>query len=82
MTGSAPDTTTCPRCGAAMTCRPAGDCWCMELPARLPVPKGPVPQGPVPRGPVPKEPASGTPACLCPRCLAELLPGTDRGPSA
>ncbi|MDB5362650.1 MAG: Cysteine-rich [Rhodospirillales bacterium] len=33
--------TTCARCGAPMTCTPEGDCWCMALPAQLPLPEGP-----------------------------------------
>jgi len=33
--------TTCARCGTPMTCTPEGDCWCKDLPPRLPVPKGP-----------------------------------------
>ncbi|PYU39164.1 MAG: hypothetical protein DMG56_00685 [Acidobacteria bacterium] len=29
--------THCAKCGATMTCRPEGGCWCAELP-HLPVP--------------------------------------------
>jgi len=31
----------CARCGVAMICMPEGDCWCMALPAALPVPEAP-----------------------------------------
>jgi len=31
---------TCARCGRPMSCMPEGECWCMELPPRLPVPDG------------------------------------------
>jgi hypothetical protein len=36
-----PASTTCARCGASFACTPEGDCWCMALPPRLPVPDGP-----------------------------------------
>jgi len=29
--------TNCAQCGAAMTCRPEGGCWCTELP-KVPMP--------------------------------------------
>jgi hypothetical protein len=35
----------CARCGAAMACTPEGDCWCMAVPAVLPVPKPGEPAG-------------------------------------
>ena len=33
--------TLCTRCGAPMDCTPEGDCWCMAVPPRLPVPSEP-----------------------------------------
>ncbi|WP_270934097.1 cysteine-rich CWC family protein [Falsiroseomonas oryzae] len=30
---------TCPACGRAMRCEPAGRCWCMDLPPMAPVPE-------------------------------------------
>jgi hypothetical protein len=29
---------TCTRCGAGFDCDPGGDCWCMHLDVRLPMP--------------------------------------------
>ncbi|QHN03837.1 hypothetical protein FTO74_10985 [Granulicella sp. WH15] len=29
----------CSQCGAALVCEPEGNCWCMKLPAALPVPE-------------------------------------------
>jgi hypothetical protein len=37
----AEDNMICARCGAAMTCTPEGDCWCMALPFKLPMPEAP-----------------------------------------
>jgi hypothetical protein len=31
-------TTLCSRCAAVMTCKPEGECWCMNLPPALPLP--------------------------------------------
>jgi hypothetical protein len=28
----------CARCGAAFACDPGGDCWCLYVDARLPMP--------------------------------------------
>jgi hypothetical protein len=28
----------CPRCGTAFTCDLSGHCWCMDEPAKLPMP--------------------------------------------
>jgi len=30
--------TRCAQCGAAMTCKPEGGCWCAELPHVVPMP--------------------------------------------
>jgi hypothetical protein len=33
-----PPRAICARCGAAFACDPGGDCWCMHVDARLPMP--------------------------------------------
>jgi len=33
-----PVETRCAQCGAAMTCKPEGGCWCAELPPVVPMP--------------------------------------------
>jgi hypothetical protein len=46
----------CQRCGAEFGCRPAGGCWCMDLPHDVALPK----------------PDDKGARCLCPECLAAL----------
>jgi hypothetical protein len=33
-----PRRAACARCGAALSCEPAGDCWCKHVEVRLPMP--------------------------------------------
>jgi len=52
----APTVLTCTRCGAEFGCRPAGGCWCMDLPHDVALPP----------------PDDATATCLCPDCLGAL----------
>ncbi|MBM3570274.1 MAG: hypothetical protein FJX46_16135 [Alphaproteobacteria bacterium] len=38
---SAPSRLTCANCGRVYVCDPGGDCWCMHVTVRLPVPADP-----------------------------------------
>ncbi len=55
-TETAPTVLTCTRCGAKFGCRPAGGCWCMDLPHDVALPP----------------PGDAAASCLCPDCLGAL----------